>query len=431
MYLIYSVTLNGVVSINNNIFPNAFTINKQTQEYINSKKKTGNNIIVLDIKNYLRTKTRFYNSDYFILYDPCLDNPNDISLNDKSFYNIDILYSTLLQIEKLNQQEIFIVANLDMINYFINKVEFILQIQTSVNTTNIPRFARIPNLEIQKYGLDTNNLILVSSNTYVNSYEPDIFGFTNISQYNTYQSNIFTIKNIDTIQQIYINVITKQYVIGTQLNIDIYENKFFKWNSIYLKYRQDIFLLEIIKELYEYITFNIQENIIEYDDCEKIEKCNYYKILYRLHGTYLLNLNEFKLFSNNKLIFNQYNMLYIPSFNITFIREFNKDGYYDLYGFFTRIKEINIYEELPICLNTLLIVMYYFEYVFNHGNNECKFLHKLKKITFNCNYIYVDKLYHENGTNILNTTNLKNETINVVEYETIDKNIFTHIIVPV
>ena len=424
MYLIYSVTNNNVVSINDNIFPNAFTINTRTEQYILTKKKSGKNILVMDFDNYMRTKTQFFNTDYFVLYNPVKNDPTLISINDTSFSDINILYNTLLEIEKLDQQEIFIIGNIELINFFVNKVEFILQILTSVNTTNIPTFSRLPNIEIQKFVLETTNLTLISSNIFTINFERNIFGNFNVAQYNLYQNNIFNKITIDNIQNLYINVISNKYVIGTQLNIDIPENKFFKWNDIYFKYRQDIFLIETIKELYDYISFNYNENIIEYNDCEQLEKCNFYKILYKLHNTYYFNINEFKL--NSNLIFNELNMIYIPSFNITFIRKFNNDGYYDLYGIFNRVKEINIYGELPICLNTLFIVMYYFELVFN-SNKDCKYIHKLKRITLNCNYIYISNI--EN--NIINTNNLENGNINVVEWEPIDKKLFTHIIVPV
>jgi hypothetical protein len=424
MYLIYSVTNNNVVSINDNIFPNAFTINKRTEQYILTKKKSGKNILVMDFDNYMRAKTQFFNTDYFVLYNPEKNNPTLISINDTSFSDINILYNTLSDIEKLDQQEIFIIGNIELINFFVHKVEFILQILTSVNTLNIPIFSRLPSIELQKFVLETTNLTLISSNIFTINFERNLFGNFNVAQYNLYQNNIFNKITIDNIQNLYINVISNKYVIGTQLNIDIPENKFFKWNDIYFKYRQDIFLIETIKELYDYISFNYNENIIEYNDCEKLEKCNFYKILYKLHNTYYFNINEFKL--NSNLIFNEFNMIYIPSFNITFIRKFNNDGYYDLYGIFNRVKEINIYGELPICLNTLLIVMYYFELVFNN-NIDCKYIHKLKRITLNCNYIYISNI--EN--NIINTNNLENGNINVVEWEPIDKKLFTHIIVPV
>lgn len=420
MYLIYSVTNNNVVSINDNIFPNAFTINKRTEQYILNRKKSGKNILVMDFDNYLRCKTRFFNTDYFVLYNPQINDPTLISLDDTSFSDINILYNTLLEIEKLDQQEIFIISNIELINYFVNKVEFILQILTSVNTTNIPIFSKLPSIELQKYILDKTNLILISSNTYTINFERIIFGNFNIAQYNLYQNNIFKKMSIDNIQNLYINVISNKYLIGTQLNIDILDNKFFKWNDIYFKSRQDIFLIETIKQLYEYITFNYNEHLIDNNITDKL-----YVILYKLHNTNNFNINEFKC--NSNLVFNEFNILYIPSFHITFIRKFNNDGYYDLFGIFNRVKEINIFEELPVCLNSLLIVMYYFEYVFNNGNNNCKYLHKLKKITFNCNYIYIQNI--ENIT--LNTNNLENGNINVVEWEPIDKKLFTHIIVPV
>jgi len=420
MYLIYSVTNNNVVSINDNIFPNAFTINKRTEQYINNLKKSGKNILIMDFDNYLRCKTRFFNTDYFVLYNPEKNDPTLISLDDTSFSDINILYNTLLEIQKLDLQQIFIIGNIELINYFVNKVEFILQISTSINTTNIPIFSKLPAIEIQKYVLDTTNLTLINSNTFTISFERIIFGNINVAQYNLYQNNIFNKININDIQSLYINVITNKYLIGTQLNIDILDNKFFKWNSIYFKQRQDNFLLDTIKELYEYITFNYNEQFIENNISDKL-----YLILFKLHNTYSLNINEFKI--NSNLVFNDFNILFIPSFNITFIREFNKDGYYDLYGIFNRIKEIDIYEELPICLNTLLIVMYYFEYVFNHSNKVCKFLHKLKRITLNFNYIYIQTINNIS----LDTNNLQNGNINVVEWETIDKKLFTHIIVPV
>jgi len=420
MYLIYSVTNNNVVSINDNIFPNAFTINKRTEQYINNLKKSGKNILIMDFDNYLRCKTRFFNTDYFVLYNPEKNDPTLISLEDTSFSDINILYNTLLEIQKLDLQQIFIIGNIELINYFVNKVEFILQISTSINTTNIPIFSKLPAIEIQKYVLDTTNLTLINSNTFTISFERIIFGNINVAQYNLYQNNIFNKININDIQSLYINVIINKYLIGTQLNIDILDNKFFKWNSIYFKQRQDNFLLDTIKEIFTDVKKRFIKSINLF-----LKIFVLYLILFKLHNTYSLNINEFKM--NSNLVFNDFNILFIPSFNITFIREFNKDGYYDLYGIFNRIKEIDIYEELPICLNTLLIVMYYFEYVFNHSNKDCKFLHKLKKITLNFNYIYIQTINNIS----LDTNNLQNGNINVVEWETIDKKLFTHILVPV